>query len=277
MYCLHCYLFKPEHGDQGGGDTFTSKGFNNWKNKKGLQDHVGSISSVHNHALQNCQALMNQKQHLESGIIRQVEASKQNYYTLLNASIDCVRFLLRQGLAFRGHDESKSSNNKGNFLELLEFLAEHNDSVKAVAFENAPGNLQLKSPSIQKDMVNATAVETLSAIMFDIGDAPFSIMVDEARDHSVKEQMAVVLRYVDDKGQVIERFVGIEHVKSTDARSLKLAIDELFSRHGLSISNLRGQGYDGASNMQGQFNGLKINLHFIFIVLHINFNLPLLL
>ncbi|KAM5585528.1 zinc finger MYM-type protein 1-like [Rosa sericea] len=250
VFCLCCYLFKPHHGDQGGGDKFTCKGFSNWKNKKGLQDHVGGLGSVHNQALLNCQALMNQKQHLESVISRQLESSKHNYYTLLNASIDCVRFLLRQGLAFRGHDESEFSNNRGNFLELLEFLAEHNDSVKAVSFENAPRNLQLTSPVIQKDIINAAAVETLNAIMFDMGDAPFSILVDEARDHSVKEQMAVVLRYVDNKGQVIERFVGIQHVKSTDARSLKLAIDELFSRNGLSISNLRGQGYDGASNMQ---------------------------
>ncbi|XP_024164172.1 zinc finger MYM-type protein 1-like [Rosa chinensis] len=246
VFCLCCYLFKPHHGDQGGGDKFTCKGFSNWKNKKGLQDHAGSLGSVHNQALLNCQALMNQKQHLESVISRQLESSKHNYYTLLNASIDCVRFLLRQGLAFRGHDESESSNNRGNFLELLEFLAEHNDSVKAVAFENAPRNVQLTSPVIQRDIINAAAVETLNAIMFDMGDAPFYILVDEARDHSVKVLMAVVLRYVDDKGQVIERFVGIQHVKSTDARSLKLAIDELFSRNGLSISNLRGQGYDGA-------------------------------
>ncbi|XP_050373155.1 uncharacterized protein LOC126790846 [Argentina anserina] len=257
LFCLCCYLFKPEHGDQGGGDTFTAKGYNNWKNKKGLKDHVGTTGSVHNQALLNCHALMNQKQHLESVISRQVETSKQDYYTLLNASINCVRFLLRQGLVFRGHDESESSNNKGNFLELLEFLAEHNDNVKAVAFENARGNLQLKSPAIQKDIINAASVETLNTIMFDMGDAPFSILVDEARDHAVKEQMAVVLRYVDNKGEVIERFVGIEHVKSTDARSLKLAIDELFSRNRLSISNLRGQGYDGASNMRGEFNGLK--------------------
>ncbi|XP_050386575.1 uncharacterized protein LOC126802901 [Argentina anserina] len=172
------------------------------------------------------------KQHLESVISRQVEASKQDYYTLLNASIDCVHFLLRQGLAFCGHDESESSNNKRNFLELLEFLAEHNDNVKAVAFENARGNLQLKSHVIQKDIINAASIETLNTIMFDMGDAPFSVLVDEARDHAVKEQMTVVLRYVDNKVEVIERFR-------------------------LSISNLRGQGYDGASNMRGEFNGLK--------------------
>ncbi|KAL5561455.1 hypothetical protein UlMin_031202 [Ulmus minor] len=69
--------------------------------------------------------------------------------------------------------------------------------------------------------------------------------------------MAVVLRYVDKKGQVIERFVGIEHVANTTAPSLKATIDKLFSRNGLSLCRLRGQGYDRASNMQGQFNGLK--------------------
>ena len=43
----------------------------------------------------------------------------------------------------------------------------------------------------------------------------------------------------------------------TTALSLKGAIDLLFFRHGLSLSRLRGQGYDGTSNMQGEFNGLK--------------------
>ncbi|XP_052302967.1 uncharacterized protein LOC127904272 [Populus trichocarpa] len=69
--------------------------------------------------------------------------------------------------------------------------------------------------------------------------------------------MAVVLRYVDNNGHIIERFLGIQHVRDTTASSLKAAIEALFSKHGLSISRLRGQGYDGASNMRGEFNGLK--------------------
>ena len=56
---------------------------------------------------------------------------------------------------------------------------------------------------------------------------------------------------------IIKRFIGLEHVATTTSISLKEAIDGLFSRHGLSISRLRRQGYDGASNMQGEFNGLK--------------------
>ena len=69
--------------------------------------------------------------------------------------------------------------------------------------------------------------------------------------------MVVVLRYVDEKGHVIERFIGIKHVACTTTISLKAAIDGLFFRHGLCMSRLRVQGYDGASNMQGEFNGLK--------------------
>ena len=57
---------------------------------------------------------------------------------------------------------------------------------------------------------------------------------------------------------MIERFVGIIHVNNTSALSHKEAIDGFFfSQHGLNIANLRGQGYDGASNMQGEFHGLK--------------------
>ncbi|XP_042450906.1 uncharacterized protein LOC122035840 [Zingiber officinale] len=82
-------------------------------------------------------------------------------------------------------------------------------------------------------------------------------MVDEARDSSVKEHMRVVLRYVNKKKSVIERFLAVVHVPDTSSHSLKMAIDALFVQHGLSLSRLRGQGYDGASNMRGEFNGLK--------------------
>jgi hypothetical protein len=69
--------------------------------------------------------------------------------------------------------------------------------------------------------------------------------------------MMVALRYVDKKCHVIECFLGIEHVTDTSALSLKTVVEDLFCRHGLSLSRLCGQGYDEASNMQGQFNDLK--------------------
>ncbi|XP_074586942.1 uncharacterized protein LOC141842851 [Curcuma longa] len=151
--------------------------------------------------------------------------------------LDVTRFLLKQGLSFRGHDESSSSLNRGNFLKLLQWYSQRNEEVSKGINQNAPGNNQMISPAIQKDLTHACASEITVSIIEDIGNNIFSLMVDESRDISVKEQMGVVLRYV--------------------SRSLKDAIDALFVKHGLSLSRLRGQGYDGASNMRGEFNGLK--------------------
>ena len=61
--------------------------------------------------------------------------------------------------------------------------------------------------------------------------------------------MAIALRFVDREGFVIERILGLEHVTDTISLSLKVAVESLFSRHRLSMSNLRGQEYDKASNM----------------------------
>ncbi|XP_004308446.1 PREDICTED: uncharacterized protein LOC101295762 [Fragaria vesca subsp. vesca] len=239
------------------GDAFSSKGYQNWKEKSRLYVHVGDLNSAHNHALRKCEDLMNERQHIRNIINKNAKQSRTNYRIRLTASVECIRFLLRQGLAFRGHDESENSSNQGNFVELLQFLADHDEQIRAVALKNAPANLKLTSPTIQKEIVNAAAVETTDAIIRDMDNALFSILVDEARDVSIKEQMAVIFRYVDKRGCVIERFIGIVHVANTTARTLKKAVDELLSKHKLSISSLCGQGFDGASNMSGELNGLK--------------------
>jgi hypothetical protein len=62
---------------------------------------------------------------------------------------------------------------------------------------------------------------------------------------------------VNQKGVVLERLLGVEHVADTKSLSLKISLDAMFFQHNLSMSRLRGQGYDGASNMRGELNGLK--------------------
>ena len=64
-------------------------------------------------------------------------------------------------------------------------------------------------------------------------------------------------RFVSDEGKVLERFVGLQHIERCTAAALKEAIVGMLSSHKLSISMLRGQGYDGASNMRGEFNGVQ--------------------
>ena len=108
---------------------------------------------------------MNQDQHVELSLANQSEQVRNIYRTRLTASVNCIRFLLRQGLAFRDHDESEQSLNQGNFIELLKFLFEHNEEINKVVLNNTPKNLKLTSPRIQKDIINVVAIETQQPLL----------------------------------------------------------------------------------------------------------------
>jgi hypothetical protein len=95
---------------------------------------------------------------------------------------------------------------------------------------------------IHKDIVRCFAKEVLQSILEEIGDDVFCLLVYESRDVSWKEQMVVVLRYVDKCGIVKERFVGPVHVTETTSTTLKSAIDTLFVELKLSPKQVRGQG-----------------------------------
>lgn len=100
------------------------------------------------------------------------------------------------------------------------------------------------------------ACATTKFIVDDVRDDFFTILIDGSQNISIKEKMDVVLRYVNKKGSG-ERFIGLVYVWNTSAISLKLALESLFTKHNLFFSRVWGQGYDEASNMQGEFNGLK--------------------
>ena len=70
-------------------------------------------------------------------------------------------------------------------------------------------------------------------------------------------QLEIKISNMNKRGEIIERFLGLVHVRETSAKCLKEAIESLFAKYGLSLSRLRGQGYHGAVNMRGEFNGLK--------------------
>lgn len=153
-----------------------------------------------------------------------------DYRIRLNATLVVVQLLLSQGLLFRGHNESKNSKNRGNFIVLLRFLINHNEQIKRISLENAPKNLKLIAFDIQKDISNAAAIKVVHAIIKNLDEGLFAVLIDEACDTSVKEQMAVVLRYADKQGSVIERFVGMMHVPDTTTISLETSLEELFSK-----------------------------------------------
>ncbi|KAK9986676.1 hypothetical protein SO802_031627 [Lithocarpus litseifolius] len=235
-FCLPCFVSDKPTGNSGS-HVFTKNGFRNWKkvndvNNCSFLNHMGKEpNSFHRASEQAMIDLMNQSQHIQK----------------------CLHF---KDLLLGDEMKSSDSINRGNFLEILDLVVSYNEYV-AEAIEKAPKNASYKSPKIQKEILHVFSNKVKKAIREEIGDAKFCLIVDEARDESMKEQMAIVIRFVDKDGFVREHFFGVVHVPDTTALTLKNEIYSILSHHSLDIQDIRGQGYDGASNMRGKWNGLK--------------------
>ncbi|KAL5758535.1 hypothetical protein ACOSP7_021146 [Xanthoceras sorbifolium] len=146
-----------------------------------------------------------------------------------------------QGCAFRDNDEYINFTNHGNFIEMIKYVGRVNQEIAGIVLENSPQNTKYTSPRIQKELLNILANEVRAKIRKEVGDAKFCILVDKAVDESNKEQMANILRYVNLKGFVRERFFQVMSVTDTNSSTLKKEICNVLTRYNLSVENLRGQ------------------------------------
>ena len=67
----------------------------------------------------------------------------------------------KQGLALRGHDETENSKNKGNFLELIDFQSECNQTIQ----RNFKQTFSYLIPTIQNEMIGIIAGEIIKIIL----------------------------------------------------------------------------------------------------------------
>ncbi|GKC84320.1 zinc finger MYM-type protein 1-like protein [Tanacetum coccineum] len=259
-YCFICYLFCDKPIVRYGSDAFTVNGFDKWKKvndgkRCAFLKHIGCLQ--HKDAVAFSENLLNQTTHIGNMLEKQSTELVRKNRIRLKASVDIVRWLVFQACAFRGSDESANSRNRGNFIELLKLLAYYNDDLAKLVLDNAPYNSKYTSGKVQKEILGIIANQVRKRIRSEVGDSYFCVMVDESRDESKKEQMAIVLRFVDTNGVIRERFLDLVHVTDTSAITLKTNLWKKLLQYEFDTSKIRGQGYDGASNMRGEWNGLQ--------------------
>ncbi|GJN16173.1 hypothetical protein PR202_gb03133 [Eleusine coracana subsp. coracana] len=75
----------------------------------------------------------------------------------------------------------------------MKLVTSYNKEVKAVVLKNAPRNAKYTSHEVQTEFLKIYAWKVQYSIREEIGNSKFYIMVDESRDESKKEQMAIVL------------------------------------------------------------------------------------
>ena len=116
------------------------------------------------------------------------------------------------------------------------------------------------SPTIQNELVTCIGDWILETLLKEVREARFySVLTDEAADASVKEQMPLVLRFVDKDDYIREEFVGFIHCDTgTSGSALSEKILSTLAELKLDARLMRGQGYDGAGNMAGKNKGTAV-------------------
>ena len=255
--CLPCCLFNlPGNSSQ----NFVQKAYSNWtKLNEKVKAH--STSSLH----LKCVLAMESYKDAHSGkqptIDTSLDLRRKNNYDLhcqrLDAILDCVILCGKQNIPLRGHSDADSSQatNKGNYKAILEFRALGDPQLQKHLVEGAK-NAQYTSAKTQNEIISLCRSLILEKIGAEVKqNGVYSIICDECTDSANKEQLSLSVRYVI-RDTICESFVGFFELKDgVTGEAIATTVEQAISECNLDPSLLRGQAYDGASNMSGQYKG----------------------
>lgn len=165
-----------------------------------------------------------------------------------------------------GKNYYRSKANEGNFIGLVKLLADENE-ILAKHIENCQQLARSghRSPItfLSKSFINGALFAIREYLVMTIvneinrNGGRFGLLMDGSQDVSSKEQISVVVRYINDASDVVERSISFFNAKDTSGEALYNALRSTLSDIGLSLSNTVGCSFDGAANMRGEFCGLK--------------------
>ena len=140
----------------------------------------------------------------------QVKHEQKHHRTMLLKLLKTLKYLARQGLPLRGHNEDSESF-EGNLYQLLLLQA-----------QDCPGmdiwlhRREYISPEIINELIEKMGNSVLRRILESIRTSLwFSILADEATDISHHEQMSLSIRWVDDNFEIHEDVLGLFQLPDT--------------------------------------------------------------
>ena len=113
-----------------------------------------------------------------------------------------------------------------------------------------PKNATYLSPSIISEFINIAACIVREKVFYHARNATyFGISADESTDNCGTQQMALCVRFVNNKNEIEEIFLGFIKILNCTAITISKTILNSLSKYGFDLNKIRGQCYDGANNM----------------------------
>ncbi|XP_033123564.1 zinc finger MYM-type protein 1-like [Anneissia japonica] len=229
--------------------AFVTKGFSNWKDATTtFRKH--QQSKTHGKAVEVVLTLPKATKkvgELQNGAH---SVQKEKARDMLLLILSSIRFLARQGLALRGDGSDASSN----LIQLLTLRADDQPDILQWIHKSA---CKHTSPENQNEMLKLMAHQVLRQILQQINSSPFfTVMADGNTDRSNRVKLTLVIRWVNDNFVVSEECLGLYYLSATNAKSIVNAIKDTITLFKIPLTKLRGQCYDGCSNMAGAKAGV---------------------
>uniref|UniRef100_A0A7N0TVP1 TTF-type domain-containing protein n=1 Tax=Kalanchoe fedtschenkoi TaxID=63787 RepID=A0A7N0TVP1_KALFE len=264
LVCFCCKIFKKGYVKGG----LVNEVYADWTHiAVRLQEHEVGLEHKKNWATwYELRSRLNANKTIDHLAQKQLKKEKDHWKNVLLRIVCIVNFLAKHSLAFRGTKERLYENNNGNFLGLIEMLAEFDPIIQKHVrrITNNDIHIHYLGHKIQNELIFLLASSIRSEIVKKVRQAKyFSVILDCTPDVSHQEKMYLILRYVDltSSSVVIEEsFLGFINVNDTTGQGLfHVLLHELKSLD-LNVDNVRGQGYDNGSNMKGRHQGVQKKL-----------------
>ncbi|XP_053323828.1 zinc finger MYM-type protein 1-like [Spea bombifrons] len=246
FYCAKAAVLNLTHLERNTEPAFVCMGFKNWK--KAIEKFKKHQScSAHTYSMKQ---LLHHKgsQPINAQLSLQIQQQQNDAWLCLIKIVQTIALLAKQGLPLRGHDD-----NDGNFKQFLLARADDLPYLKKWITHK----MEYMSPDIQNEILQLLSHSVLHLIRKKIGNNAFAVIVDGTQDISGQEQESFCIRYVDQDFYPHEDFIGLYQVDETSGSAIAKIVKDALCRNGLCMSMLRGQTYDGASNMAGKYHGAQ--------------------
>ncbi|XP_050064394.1 zinc finger MYM-type protein 1-like isoform X2 [Aphis gossypii] len=256
IYCYSCKLFGLAKAKK----SIMVNGSNDWTNlNRNIKNHECSTEHLESEI---SRGLYQKNYRIDLHIMENANKNIAENREVLRVIIEIIIFSARQNIALRGHDEKLTSNNRGNFLELIELLSHHNAVLKIhldKLKKKKQNRLTFLSQISQNKILKILGELVRCSILTKIKKAGLlSVIIDTTTDVANIEQFSFIIRFVNMHGDMEERLVALEAAADETGKGLFKKFCEITEKHNIDWKkNLCAQAYDGAAAMQGTYSGLR--------------------